>query len=389
MMFGTLVLLSMTGPLAIDMYLPGLPQIGEDLHTSASMAQLTLTTFMIGLAVGQLVIGPLSDGLGRRRLLLIGTVVFGISALACAVAPSIAVLLIARFLMGFSGGAGVVLARAVISDRAQGDRAAKLFSLMMVIGGLAPVIAPLIGGALMDPIGWRGIFFVLTGVSALMFLGVWRFIPETLEPERRHASTAASFLRNLGTVLRHRQYLGYTVAFGLSFGALFAYISSSPFIIQDLLGFSPGMFSVLFAVNAVGLAGANALSSRLIGRFRPRQLLTAGLSALLVVGVLLTVVAFAGATSAWAILPLMFALSSSIGLVFGNATALALGQVRHVAGSGSAVLGALQFTIGAAVSPLAGLGGGETLVPMAITVLAMGIGANIVMHALTRTPSKG
>lgn len=387
-MFGTLVLLSMTGPLAIDMYLPGLPQIGADLGTSASMAQLTLTTFMIGLAVGQLVIGPLSDGLGRRRLLLIGTAVFGVSALACALAPSIAVLLIARFLMGFSGGAGVVLARAVIADRAQGDRAAKLFSLMMVIGGLAPVLAPLLGGVLMDPIGWRGIFFVLTGVSAVMFFGVWQFIPETLEPARRHGTSAASFLRNLGTVLRHRQYLGYTVGFGLSFGALFAYISSSPFIIQDLLGFSPGMFSILFAVNAVGLAGANALSSRLIGRFRPRQLLTVGLAALLAVGTLLTMVGFAGVTSAAVILPLMFALASSIGLVFGNATALALGQVRHVAGSGSAVLGALQFTIGAAVSPLAGLGGGTTIVPMALTVLAMGIGANIVVHALTRAPAK-
>ncbi|WP_024796716.1 multidrug effflux MFS transporter [Tomitella biformata] len=387
-MLCTLALLSATAPLAIDMYLPGLPQIGADLGTSASMAQLTLTSFMIGLAVGQLAIGPLSDGLGRRRILLIGTAVLAIAGLACALSPSITVLIAARFLQGFSGGAGVVVARAVISDRAKGDHAAKLFSLMMIIGGLAPVIAPLIGGVLLGPIGWRGIFVVLSALALVMLVGVWRFIPETLQPEHRHATTLAGFRSNLATVLRHRQYLGYTTSFALSFGALFAYISASPFVIQDMLGFSPGWFSVFFAINAMGLTGGNAVNSRLIGRFRPRQLLTVGLAAMLTVAVAMTVVALAGVDAAWPILALMFALATSIGFIFGNATALALGHVRHLAGSGSAVLGALQFTVGAVVSPIAGLGGSTSIVPMALTILVVAAGANILMHTLTRDPLK-
>lgn len=387
-MLGTLALLSATAPLAIDMYLPGLPQIGADLGTSASMAQLTLTAFMIGLAVGQLVIGPLSDGLGRRRILLVGTAVLAVAGLVCAVSPSIGVLIAARFLQGFSGGAGVVVARAVISDRVKGDHAAKLFSLMMIIGGLAPVIAPLIGGLLLGPVGWRGIFLVLAGLAVLMLVGVWRFIPETLEPERRHATTLAGFGHNLATVLRHRQFVGYTTSFALSFGALFAYISASPFVIQDKFGFSPGMFSVFFAINAIGLTGGNAANSRLIGRFRPRQLLSAGMAAMLLVAVAMTAVAYADLAAAWPTLVLMFALCTSIGFVFGNATALALGHVRHVAGSGSAVLGALQFTVGAIVSPLAGLGGAASVLPMALTILVVAVGANLLMHTLTREPLK-
>lgn len=383
-MLGTLALLSATAPFAIDMYLPGLPQIGADLGTSASLAQLTLTTFMIGLAIGQLVIGPLSDGLGRRRVLLTGTVVLAVAGLACALSPSIGVLVAARFLQGFSGGAGVVVARAVIADRAHGDHAAKLFSLMMIIGGIAPVIAPLIGGVLIGPIGWRGIFVILSALALVMLLGIWRFIPETLAPEQRHATTLAVFRRNIGSVLRHKQYLGYTISFALSFGALFAYISASPFIIQDMFGFSPGMFSVFFAINAIGLTAGNATNSRLIGRFRPRQLLSAGMASMLAAAVAIMAVALIEVQTAWPVLVLMFVLTTSIGFVFGNATALAIGQVRHVAGSGSAVLGALQFTIGAVVSPLAGLGGATSLVPMAVTILVVAASANVVMHLLTR-----
>lgn len=380
----TLALLSATAPLAIDMYLPGLPQIGADLDTSASMTQLTLTTFMIGLAAGQLVIGPLSDSIGRRPILLVGTTVLIVAGLACVLSPSIEVLIAARFLQGVSGGAGVVVARAVIADRSRGDQAAKLFSLMMVIGGIAPVIAPLLGGVLLGPIGWRGIFIVLSALALVMLAGVWRFVPETLTPENRHATTIAAVRGNIGAVLRNRRYLGYAVAFSLSFGAMFAYISASPFIIQDMYGFSPTMFSVFFTVNAIGLACGNLVNTRLIGRFHPRQILVPGLAAMLLIGVAMTVVALAGFEQAWPILALMFCLTTSVGFIYGNATALALGQVRHVAGSGSAVLGALQFTVGAVVSPLAGLGGATSLLPMAVTVLVVAAGANIVMHALTR-----
>lgn len=374
-MLFTLALLSAIAPLATDMYLPGLPEVGTDLGTSASAVQVTLTTFMLGLAVGQLAIGPLSDGLGRRRPLLIGTVLCAVAGLVCAMAPSIGVLIVARFLQGFTGGVGVVVARAVIADRTSGDQAARLFSIMMIISGVAPVVAPLMGGAMVGPIGWRGVFYVLTGLAVLMLFAVWRFVPESLPAGSRHPADARTVGRNMWSVLSHGRYLGYTLTFALSFGALFGYISASPFVLQDLMGFSPGIFAILFALNAVGLTGANAVNSRLIGRFRPRQLLAVGVCSLLTVATAMLVVVLADISAHWPLLVLMFLLAASIGLVFGNATGLALDQVRAVAGSGSAVLGALQFTVGAVVSPLVGLGGGTTAVPMAVTILVCAMAA--------------
>ncbi|WP_248499692.1 multidrug effflux MFS transporter [Tomitella gaofuii] len=364
----TLALVSAIAPLATDMYLPGLPQVGVDLAADDALVQLTLMTFMLGLAAGQLAIGPLSDGLGRRRPLLAGTVLLAAAGLACALAPSITVLVVARFLQGFTGGIGVVLARAVIADRTSGDRAARLFSIMMIITGVAPVVAPLLGGALVGPIGWRGVFYVLTGLAVLMLLCAWRFVPESLPAARRHPVEPRAVGRSIGAVLATRVYLGYAATFAAAFGALFGYISASPFILQGIMGFSPGVFSVLFALNAVGLTGANAVNSRLIGRFRPHTLLSFGVGSLVAVSVAMLAVVLADFDARWPLLTVMFLLTCSIGFIFGNATGLALDAVRTRAGTGSAVLGALQFTVGAVAAPVVGLGGGASAVPMAITV---------------------
>ncbi|WP_245569642.1 multidrug effflux MFS transporter [Gordonia shandongensis] len=368
-MLATLALLSAIAPLAIDMYLPGLPALGADLHTSPAAAQLTLTTFMLGLAAGQLLMGPLSDSLGRRRPLVLGTTLLIVAGIGCAVAPSIGVLVAFRFIQGLTGGIGVVVARAVIADRTEGDSAAKLFSIMMIITSAAPVAAPLIGGALIGPIGWRGIFGVLTGLAVLMLLAVLAFVPESLPRERRHDFHAGAIARNVGTVLKNRRYLGYTLCFSVGFGAMFAYISASPFIIQDLMGFSPGVFSLLFAINAVGIGMAGTVNTRLVGLVRPQRLLAIGVGMLVTVGVAMMLTTVLAPDLHWLLLVLMFCLTSSFGLTAGNATALALGQVRETAGSGSAVLGTLQFLIGAIVPPLAGLGGASSAIPMATVVL--------------------
>ncbi|EGD54404.1 multidrug effflux MFS transporter [Gordonia neofelifaecis] len=364
----SLALLSAIAPLATDMYLPGLPRVVDDLHTSPSSVQLTLTTFMLGLAAGQLLVGPLSDGLGRRRPLLVGTVLLTLAGLGCALAPSIAVLVVVRFLQGLTGGIGVVVARAVIADRTSGDQAARLFSVMMIITSAAPVVAPLLGGALVGPIGWRGVFYVLTGLALVMLFAVARFVPETLPADRRHPVEARVIAGNIAAVLGDRRYLGYTLSFGIGFGAMFAYISASPFVIQDIMGFSPGMYSVLFAINALGIGIAGWVNTRLVGRLHPRRLLAIGVGALLTVGVAMLVVALVAPDVHWLLLVLMFCLTSTFGLTAGNATALALGEVRERAGTGSAVLGTLQFTVGAIVSPLVGIGGSTSVVPMALTV---------------------
>ncbi|MDH6680068.1 DHA1 family bicyclomycin/chloramphenicol resistance-like MFS transporter [Rhodococcus sp. LBL1] len=384
-MLCVLALLSAIAPLATDMYLPGLPSMADSLGTSPASVQLTLTTFMAGLGIGQLVIGPLSDGLGRRNLLIAGTALCAASGVLCAIAPNVGVLIAARLLQGFSGGAGIVLARAVIADRAKGDAAARLFSVMMIIGGVAPVIAPLMGGALLGPIGWRGIFWVLAGAAVAMLIGVLALVPETLPVERRHGGGLAALVGNLRYVVTNRTYLGYTFTFAFGFGALFSYISASPFVVQDVLGLSPGQFSIVFAINSLGIVTGSIVNTKLIGTYQARQLLTFGVSLLVTSGLLLTLATTIGGSRIWLVLPLMFGVVASIGFIMGNATALAQGQVTEAAGTGSALMGACQFGLAAAVSPLVGIAGPDTAVPMAISILASGLIAMTSLKVLART----
>lgn len=383
-MLCALALLSATAPLATDMYLPGLPSMVDSLDTTAVAVQLTLTTFMAGLGIGQLVVGPLSDGWGRRRLLLAGTVVLAASSALCATAPTVEILIAARLVQGFSGGTGIVLARAVVADRARGREAAKLFSIMMIIGGIAPIAAPLLGGVLLGPIGWRGIFWVLTGTAVVMLLGVLAFVPETLEPKDRHGGGLTALSRNFGYVLRNRRFIGYAATFALSFGAMFAYISASPFVVQNVLGMSATQFSIVFAVNAVGLILANIVNSRLVSRFAVRSLLLAGVTMLAGAGGLLLVGTLAAGAQAWLILPLLWVSVTSLGLVLGNATALGQGEVPQAAGTGSALMGASQFGLAAIVSPLVGLGGEGTAVPMTVAIAVAGGLALLSLLTLTR-----
>ncbi|MEU2000205.1 multidrug effflux MFS transporter [Rhodococcus sp. NPDC019627] len=384
-MLCVLALLSAIAPLATDMYLPGLPVMAESLHTSAPSVQLTLTTFMAGLGIGQLVVGPLSDGLGRRRLLLAATVVTTIAAMVCALAPSVETLIAARLFQGLSGGAAIVLARACIADRARGDNAARLFSIMMIIGGVAPVIAPLIGGALLGPVGWRGIFWVLAGAGLVMMLGVLTLVPETLPVEKRHGGGLAALVRNLRYVVGNRVYLGYALTFIFGFGALFAYISASPFVLQNVLGLSPGQFSVVFAINASGMVIAAIANTRLLGTFRARRLLGFGVTVLLVGGAVLLIAATTiDAPSWWMILVPLFVSVASLGLVMGNATALAQGEVTEASGTGSALLGAGQFGLAALVSPLVGVAGPDSAVPMAVAIPLSGVVAMLALVLLTR-----
>jgi MFS transporter, DHA1 family, multidrug resistance protein len=382
---GVLALLTAVAPLSIDMYLPAFPAMATEFGTSASAIQLTLTTFMVGLALGQLFIGPLSDRFGRRPLLLVGTVVCIGAGVACALAPSIELLSAFRFVQGFGGAAGVVLSRAVIADRARGAVAARYFSIMMIINGAAPVVAPLIGGTLMDFIGWRGVFWILTGLAVAMFVGVSVVLSETHPREHRTTGGLAAMLRDAGSVFTNRHYLGYTLTFAFGFTVMFSYIAASPFVLQNVLGLSAIAYSFAFAANAVGLVAMNAVNAKIVGRLGQRRLLHLGVSLLVLFSTLLVVDAFLGPVL-WATLLLLWCAVTSLGLVVANATSLALDEVRHVAGSGSAVLGALQFGLAAAVAPLVGIAGDHTAVPMAIAMLMSALIASGALVALTRKP---
>jgi MFS transporter, DHA1 family, multidrug resistance protein len=348
-----LALLTAIAPLATDMYLPALPEVATELATTPSNVQLTLTGFLVGLATGQLVIGPLSDAWGRRRLLLLGTVLCLVATAACIVAPTIGVLVVARFLQGFGGAAGIVLSRAVIVDRTTGSRTVRLFSLMMAINGIAPVVAPLMGSALLGIGTWRVIFVALTALTLLMAVGAFVAVPETLPPERRVSGGLRTTGRDVRSALSRPRYVGFTLAFAFAFATLFTYISGSPFVLQNALGLSTGTYALAFGANAAGLITASIANGQLAGRVDPQRVLAIATTALVVLSLVLLGVVLAG-PSVWPVLVLLFLAVTSLGFIMGNASALASREVRDIAGTGSALLGALQFALGAVVSPLVG-----------------------------------
>ena len=360
-----LALLSFVIPLSTDMYLPGFPAMARDLSTDAAGVQLTLTAFLFGLAAGQLVLGPLSDRYGRRRPILVGTGVCAIVTALCALAPSLGALTGLRFLMGFSGAAGVVVGRAVVSDIASGDTAARIFGTLMALGGIAPIVAPLAGGAVVDgPGGWRAVFWVLAGASALMFLAALFLVPETLPAGRRQSGGLGGTLKAAASVLADRAYLGYTLAFCFAGATLFCYIAASPFLLQNVLGLSVGEASVAFSVGALAATVSSAAATRLVGRYGSRRLLTAGLTVLLAssaAALLVTATGHLGRVWALGLVGLGFL---GLGQVFATGAGLALARVPRAAGTGSAVLGTLQSVLGAAVAPLMGIAGGHTALPL-------------------------
>jgi DHA1 family bicyclomycin/chloramphenicol resistance-like MFS transporter len=354
--------LSSVGPLSLDMYLPGLPQLSGDLDASASAAQLTLTACLAGLALGQLLAGPLSDRLGRRRPVLVGAALFAAASLACALAPSVEVLVGLRFLQGLGGAAGIVVGRAIVRDLYEGDAAARLFSSLMLVGGIAPILAPVVGGLLLAVTDWRGVFVALSIVAAALLAAAALRLPESLATRSGRGGGTRS-------VLRDRRFVAYALCSGLMMGAMFAYIAGSPFVLQTIYGLSPQLYAIVFAVNGLGILVASYVSRRLIGRATPAQLLTAGV-ALGAAGAALLVAALAADAPVLVVLVALTLVVSSVGLVNPNATALALADHPSDAGAASALLGTSQFLIGAAAAPLVGLAGAADAMPMALTIAA-------------------
>ena len=291
----TLALLSATAPFATDMYLPVLPHIAGEFGVEQVVAQFTLTGFFVGMAFGQLLIGPVSDVVGRRRLLLWSAGLALVASVLAALAPGIGVLILARILQGLGGGACNVLARSVVPDLLSGSAAAKAFSVLMTIGGIAPAIAPVIGGLLAEPVGWRGIFWTLTGLHAVQLLLAFLLVPETGGKAERTGGLVRTVAGNYLTVVRMPLVWGFLLAMAFGFGALFSYISASSFVLQTVYGFSPAHYSLLFAINALGMLVATIINSRLVTRFGAVTMLRAGLLLCIGGGLILTVAAVADA----------------------------------------------------------------------------------------------
>jgi MFS transporter, DHA1 family, multidrug resistance protein len=376
------------GPLSMDLYLPAFPALAADLDATHAQVQLTLTADVLGLVAGQLVLGPLSDAWGRRRLLLGATVVCAIASVLCALAPSALVLTGWRFLQGFSGGGGIVLARAVAADLTSGVAAARLFSLFMTLSSVAPIVAPVLGGLLLAWTGsWPVLFHVLAGVNAVLALAIWFAVPESLPEERRHTGGVRQTGRAFRDLARDRVFVGYALTVAFAYASLFGYIAGSSFVLQEHYGLSATGFSLVFAANAGGMIALGLLNARLVRRFPTRRLLMAGLVGSSVAAVVLVVVVTAGSSlGVLAVLPPLFLVIATRGLVSSNATVLGVERGSRTAGSASAVLGACMFGGGILVTPLVGLGPEGSPVPMALVVAGGAIAA--LLATVLLTPSR-
>ncbi|MCX6498400.1 MAG: multidrug effflux MFS transporter [Arthrobacter sp.] len=379
-------ILSAVSPMATDMYLASMPGMAEYFRTPTSAVQLTLTTYMVGMAVGQFLLGPISDVVGRHRLMVAGNVLFLLSSVATALAPSIELVLALRTLQGVAGAAGVVIARAVVSDLATGPAAAKLYSTLATVTSLAPVVAPLLGGVIATVAPWQAVFWALTGFGALMLASSVLVVPETLPPHRRRRGGVGAVVEASWSVLRNQSFMAYALAFGFTFGALFSYISASSFVVQNVLGYSAIGYSVIFAVNACGMILAALINTRLVDRLPPGVILRTAVAVMCAVNVVGLALILAGITG-WTTLLHLFLIQSCIGFIMGNATALAQERVRGRAGAGSAVLGLVQFLLGGLVSPLTGVAGQDNAIPMAVSMAVcsvLAVGAAAAGRRLTR-----
>ncbi|MEV0242821.1 multidrug effflux MFS transporter [Streptomyces sp. NPDC050674] len=360
-------------PLAMDMYLPSLPEVTRSLHAPAATVQLTLTACLAGMAVGQLVVGPMSDRWGRRRPLLAGLAVFVVATVLCALAPTVELLVAFRLAQGLAGAAAIVIARAVVRDLYDGMAMARFFSTLMLISGVAPIVAPLIGGQVLRVTDWRGVFAVLTVVGVAIGALVWARLPETLAPAERHSGGVGEALRSMRTLLADRPFTGYMLTGGFAFAALFAYISASPFVIQEIYGASPQTFSLLFGVNSVGLVVVGQINGKvLVGRVSLDRVLGTGLTIVIAAATALLLMSLGvfGEVGLAPVAVALFVLMSAMGITLPNTQALALMRTKHAAGSASALLGTSSFLIGAIASPLVGVAGEDTALPMAVVQLA-------------------
>ncbi|MDR0353154.1 MAG: multidrug effflux MFS transporter [Opitutaceae bacterium] len=363
-----LALLAAFGPLAIDMYLPALPQIARDLRASESAAQFSLSVFFIAVALSQMIYGPLSDRFGRRRPLLCGLALFALASAGCARAGTAGGLIGWRVAMALGGAAGMVLSRAVVRDRFSGREAASAFSLLMIVMGAAPILAPIAGAHILPLGGWRGIFWVLLAVGVAAWLAVMFGLPESLPAERRSRLGVLSAVAGYWRLLGERRFLGYALVLGFNAGALFTYITCSPHVFIGLNGVSPAGFSAFFGLNALGMLGAAALNRKLLHNHAPGRILGGVLVVVLLAGLALAVCAWTGLGGFPAIVALLFLTLASGGMVGPNALALALEPFGRAAGSAAALLGTLQFGMGGLAGALAGCFGTESAAPMGVTL---------------------
>lgn len=379
-------MLTAFGSLSIDMYLPGLPAIARDLYTDIAAAQQTLAVFFLGMALGQVLYGPISDRLGRRPPLIFGCALYALASIGCSLAPSIRSLLALRFAQALGACAGIVIGRSIVRDLFDERESARMYSFLMLMMGLAPITAPMIGGQILVAFGWRAIFLALSGFGVVCLGLVLFALPETAPPERRSRAGLGGVLRAYGGLLADGRFMGYALASTLAIGAMFAYIAGSPFVFIELNGVRPERYGLLFGTNALGLILAAQFNRLLLRRYPSGRILTVALAVTATSGVLLAATTLAGVGGFPAMLVLLFCCIASTGLVQPNAIALAMAPHGRQAGSASALLGATQSAMGAGVGTLVSVLHNGTALPMVGTIATCAAGAFLVLRRLAPRP---
>lgn len=367
-------------PLATDLYLPALPIMPGELNTTASNIQMTIGIMTFGVALGQLFGGPISDTMGRKLPLIIGNLLCVISGIICAYAPSIEILLLGRFLQGLTGSVGVVISKAIARDFASGQELTKLFALLMMVNGLAPVLAPLVGGQLLLFTTWRVIFVILAVFSAILLVGSLIF-RESLPKEKRVTGGVNVAVKNYITLIKDRRFLGQTLIQLFAFGGFFAYISGSSFVYQNIFNLSAQEFSYFFGINSCGIILASAISGRISNVITSKQLLTFSLWQLTISSLLFLIAMISG----WPLMPVTTILFFAVCTVslFGSASfSMAMTNYGKMAGSASAILGFASMFSAGIVSPLVGIGGDHTGIPMGITMLVCAVLSLLCLYGL-------
>ncbi|MEN1967565.1 multidrug effflux MFS transporter [Lentibacillus sp. N15] len=371
------------GPLSMDMYLPGLPKVTEDFQTTASLAQLSITATLVGLAIGQLVFGPLSDIKGRKRPLLVTLTTYALASILAVFSDNIWVFVCLRFIQGVSAAAGIVIARAASRDMYTGKDLTKFMAMLALVNGAAPILAPLFGGLVLNFASWRFVFVILFIIGIVMLLSVTFTLPETLAEKDRKQGGLTETFQTFRVLLRDRVFIGIALAQAFASMSMFAYIAGSPFVLQNIYDATPLQFSVIFAINGVGIIIAAQLTGRLSSTIEETHLLKWGVSISFAGGFLL-IATILFAFPLWVLLPALFLVVSSVGIV--NTTSFSLGMQRQGknAGSASAFLGILPFAGGGIVSPLVGIAGDYTAVPMAIIIFITSTMAFTFYHILVK-----
>ncbi|MGH8445286.1 MAG: multidrug effflux MFS transporter, partial [Solimonas sp.] len=372
------------GPFSIDMYLPSFPALQAHFGATPAAVQATLSTFFIGLAIGQLVYGPVADRYGRRRPLIFGLALYTVASFGCAFAPSIGGLAALRFLQALGGSAGMVVIRAMVRDRFEPQQMAQILSAMMAVMGIAPIIAPTVGGQIFALFGWQALFVALGLFSSLCIVVAWRQLPETIAQRSPHGFVG--FARAYLHMLRHRRFMGYALAGGTAQGAVFTYISVAAFVFIEAYQLTPTQFSLLFGLNAAGLIGASQLNTIALRRMPAQRVLRRAIATSAASSCVLLIDALTGFGGLYGIIVPLFFSVASLGFSFPNSTAAAMAPFGDRAGVASALLGTLQFAIGACTGAIAGALHNGTPVPMAAVMASCGVLAVIFLFRLVPKP---